>query len=249
MANIIVGNWKMYLDCKKSLELLHNLELENKNLDNVDLVICPTFIALPKSINEHKNNKIHFGAQDCFWEKTGTYTGEVSPIDLKELGCEYVIIGHSERRKYQQETDEMINKKVIAALQAGLTPILCVGESKEEREENKIDEVIANQLVIGLSNIHEAEKIIIAYEPIWAIHGTGEACSVVDAVQVHRYIRTVLDELLPKVATPILYGGSVDDQNVVDYVKEPEIAGVLVGNASTKLESFSNIINKINELS
>ncbi len=249
MTKIVAANWKMYLGKAGALELWQNLKPTLKNLGDINLIICPPFTSLA-DLSEVTNfgHQIFLGAQDCFWEDQGAYTGEISPKYLEALGCKYVIVGHSERRRYFRETDEMINKKIKAALANDLTPIFCVGETKEERQADKVKEIVADQLKRGLVDVEltSDQEIIIAYEPVWAI-GTGVACSVEDAVAVHRLIIQELKKILSKPA-PILYGGSVDEKNVADYVQEKEIDGVLVGGASTKLASFSQIIAKINEL-
>jgi len=178
MKPLIVANWKMNpVTMKEAEELFNSVSEGVKNIENVDVVICPPFVFLQTT--NYKLQTIKLGAQDCYWEEKGAYTGEVSVAMLKEIGCKYVIIGHSERRKYFNETDEMVNKKVKTTLEAGLIPILCVGETEGEREMDKTEEVLEKEIKDGLNGV-DVSRIIIAYEPIWAI-GTGNPCNVEEA--------------------------------------------------------------------
>lgn len=244
MKNIIVANWKLNpLTKEESIKLFDAIENGVDN-NNSDIVICPPFIFL-SVLGESKNIKL--GAQNCFWEKKGAFTGEISPEMLKDLGCEFVIIGHSERRQYFNETDEVINKKLKAAIGAGLKPILCVGETESQREVGETDEVIAKQIIEGLTGILEEEfkNIIIAYEPVWAI-GTGNACEAEEANRMAETIRKVVAKTYSKKVSenlPILYGGSVNSDNSKKYINQTEINGFLVGGASLKAEEFLKIIN------
>jgi triosephosphate isomerase len=234
----IVANWKIYLNRKSSLELLRNIQYP---VSNIRTIVCPSFAAL-SDIIKNKPSGIEIGAQNCFWEARGAYTGEVSPVDLAELGVKYVIIGHSERRKYLKETDEMVNLKLKAAMAAGLIPILCVGETAEEREKGSAEAIVLNQLKKDLDgvNVKKGQKIIIAYEPVWAI-GTGNSCEPAEAVRMHELIKK-------EIKAPVLYGGSVDDRNVLSYLKESAVDGVLVGGASTKLDVFGSLLKKVSSV-
>jgi triosephosphate isomerase len=184
-----------------------------------------------------RNSRFKLGAQNMHWERSGAYTGEISGLFLKAVGCEYVVVGHSERRHVMGETDEMINKKLKTALEIGLIPIFCVGETEAEREEGNTEAVIERQIKQGMEDIeNEAHKIIFAYEPVWAI-GTGKTATPEQVVAVHKFIRSML-----KKPSTILYGGSVKPDNVDSLMKEEEIQGALVGGASLKPESFARII-------
>ncbi|MBI5023065.1 MAG: triose-phosphate isomerase [Candidatus Magasanikbacteria bacterium] len=239
MSKLIVANWKMYLSPKDSVELFGAVAKKSKT------VICSSFIALNQLSALAKKSGIGLGAQDCFWDNRGAYTGEVSPLDLKDLGCEYVIVGHSERRNYFKETDKMVGKKVKAALVAGLTPILCVGENESERKKGKASARVEEQLEYALDGLGKklrAEQwIIIAYEPVWAI-GTGNACDPETAVKMHQMIKEKIAKLISVKNVRVLYGGSVDDKNIASYLKNTEIDGALVGGASTKKDVFMSLL-------
>lgn len=245
---LIVANWKMNLSPKNSLEFLRKLKTYNFKLKTFELVICPSFLSLPeiKSLIPDFKFLIHVGAQDCFWAERGAYTGEISPADLREIGCKYVIIGHSERRQYLKETDEMINFKLKAALSAGLVPIFCLGESQSERDRGQAESRVRIQLKAGLTGISlkKNQKIFIAYEPVWAI-GTGKFCPPNEAVRMHHLIKKEAGRFLKIKNVPVLYGGSVDDKNVADYLKQEEVDGVLVGGASAKADIFLSLLRKI----
>jgi triosephosphate isomerase len=230
MNKIIIANWKMNVS---NLTDWSNL----KKPEGVEIVICPPFTHIEKLAKFLKENNVKLGAQNCFYEQKGAYTGEISPIMLKNLGVEYVIIGHSERRNYLKETDEMINKKVLAALKAGLKIVLCVGETLEQREKGLVKEVIENQLEKDLKVIQDS--FIVAYEPVWAI-GTGNYCQPEDALEMIKFIKNIVN-------FKVIYGGSVDSKNIAGYVKYPEIDGALVGGASLKIDEFKKIINEVSK--
>jgi len=243
---IIAGNWKMYNTMSESKKMLKELiPLIHKNTNEV--IICPNYTSLAEIFELLKDSDIKLGAQNMHFEDKGAYTGEVSPVFLKEIGVDYVILGHSERRKIFGESDELINKKVKAALKHGLNPILCVGETLEEREQNITFKIIKEQLESCLANLEKAnlDKLVVAYEPVWAI-GTGKTATKEDANEVIGYIRKWLSECIsPKIAssTRILYGGSVKPNNIKELMEMNEIDGALVGGASLKAEDFSKIIN------
>lgn len=215
---------------------------------NIEVIICPSFTRLGEIKRKLKDEQMPFklGAQDCFWEESGAYTGEVSPCDLKNIGCEFVILGHSERRIYFGETNETLIKKINAALAAGLIPIFCVGETKEDRASGKTEAIIKKQLKALIGVKINNERFLIAYEPMWAI-GTGKACSSTEAVRMHDFIKKEVRMILGKEA-PILYGGSVDSANVSSYLANASIAGVLVGGASAKKEIFVKLLLKANQM-
>ena len=215
-------------------------------LDKVSVVVCPPFTVLGDVYRIIKDSPVKLGAQDIFWEREGAFTGEISPIMLKDVGCSFVIIGHSERRKYFGEDNEIVNKKVKSALMEGLIPIVCVGEKLEERNLGKTLEVVDDQIKGALKDLKEEdlERVVIAYEPVWAI-GTGINATPSQAEEVHSFIRKTIKELYSLDISKkilILYGGSVSPKNIEDLIKEEDIDGALVGGASLKSDSFAEII-------
>jgi len=243
---IIAGNWKLNNGEKEAVELVTALRNDLVDVNTVDIVVCPVFTVLPVVHDVLLESNIGLGAQNMFWENSGAFTGEISAPMLKDIGVQYVIIGHSERRQYFKETDEMVNKKVKAALMHGLTPIVCVGEVLEEREADKTFEVIERQCRGGLSGLSsdEVQKIVLAYEPVWAI-GTGKTATPQQAQDVHKFIRDLLVKLYSDATAQsirIQYGGSVKPDNSAQLMSQPDIDGALVGGASLKADSFSEII-------
>jgi triosephosphate isomerase len=236
----------MYKTTAESRTLVQGLK-EKALPAGVEVVLCPPFTALATVAQLITGTEIGLGAQDLFWAEEGAYTGEISPVMLKELGCTYVIIGHSERRQYFGETDESVNKKAQAALEHGLKPIICVGESLEQREAGETDAFVSGQVKKALAGLAPASipQVVIAYEPIWAI-GTGRSSSSDDANQVIALIRqTIADQFTSELANQvrIQYGGSVKPENITEYMAQPEIDGALVGGASLKAESFYGILS------
>lgn len=245
---IIAGNWKMYKTAAEAVLLVQDLDKKLGFFDDVEVVVCPPFTDLKSvaTIIEADKLDIKLGAQDTHWEEEGAYTGEVSPLMLKDLGVEYVIVGHSERRQFFGETDETVNKKVKAAISHGLRPIVCVGESLEQRDQGITNKVVQDQLVNGLSGVakEQAAAMVIAYEPIWAI-GTGRNATPETANDVIRHIRAVFGSLFsPEAARQvrIQYGGSVKPENIGLFMEEPDIDGALVGGASLDAKSFAAIV-------
>ncbi len=241
----VAGNWKMNKSVQDSISLVKELMSGLDSIENVDSIICPPFIALATVSDLVKKSKIALGAQNHYWEEKGAFTGEVSSGMVAEI-AEYVILGHSERRAYFQDTDEAVNKKVLAALKVGLKPILCVGETLDENESGKTGEVVKRQLTNALTNvsIEDFGNIMIAYEPVWAI-GTGKAATAEGANQVIKeFIRDEVSSLYsPEAADKvrILYGGSVKPENAKEYFQQPDIDGALVGGASLKADAFIEI--------
>jgi triosephosphate isomerase len=239
MKPLIVANWKMNPQTEKEAkELFNSVKAGVRNIKMAEVVICPPFIYLASIKGE--------GAQNCCWEEKGAYTGEISALMLKDLGVEYVILGHSERRKYFKETDEEINKKIKKAIGAGLKVILCIGESAEEWKEGKKSQVLKAQLENDLDKIarEEIKSISVAYEPIWAI-GTGNSCSVDETMKSALFIRQTLTNLYNREIADkarILYGGSVNGENSGPYIKEALANGLLVGGASLKADEFIKIV-------
>lgn len=242
---IIAGNWKMNKNVSEALELVKELKTIERST-NVETVLCVPFTNLWQVKSEIEGTDIKLGAQNMHWEESGAYTGEISPLMLKEIGVDYVILGHSERRQYFNETDETVNKKVKTALEKRFYPIICVGETLEEREANKEKEVVKRQVLKALEGIDtsDIEKIVIAYEPIWAI-GTGRTASSSDANDMIKFIRETVEGKFGKVSNDmrIQYGGSVKPSNVSEIMAESDIDGALVGGASLKAEDFAKLIN------
>lgn len=244
---VIAGNWKMNYDLNQSVAFIKHLKEEViKKERNCNIIICPNYVALSEARTILKDSPIKLGAQNIYFEDSGAFTGETSADMIKSAGCEYVILGHSERRTIFKESDELINKKIKQALKHNLKPIFCIGETLEEREKNLTTEVVKNQLEFGLQNINAEEmlKIIIAYEPVWAI-GTGRNATPEQAQEVHAFIRhfiTVEYGLEVGDRVIIQYGGSVKPENAKDLLSQPDIDGALVGGACLKVESFIGII-------
>ena len=249
---MIAGNWKMYKDVKQAVELTNEIKRDVYDISNVDVVVCPSFVALVEVADMIVESNVDLGAQNCYWEDEGAYTGEVSVPMIKSTGCKYVIIGHSERRKLFNETDATINKKIKAAIDGGLIPIFCVGETLEEKEAGKTIDVVKNQVVEGLKGFDERyiDSLIIAYEPVWAI-GTGKTATPEQAQEVHFMIRGLIKELYSETLSEskrILYGGSVKPDNINELMSEKDIDGGLIGGASLKSESFAAIIKSTSKL-
>ncbi len=243
---IIAGNWKMNKTISEAIDFVRQLKALVAEPGEIDIIIAPTFTALQAVSREIEGSNIELAAQDVFWEPRGAYTGEISPIMLKDVGCRYVIIGHSERREYFGETNGSVWKKIKASLALDLHPILCVGEALEEREAGKTYDVIkiqVNQCLKGFSP-DEMERMIIAYEPIWAI-GTGKTATPKQAEEVHAFIREQLAQITHREVSQgvrIQYGGSVNQDNISGLMAQPNIDGALVGGASLKPDSFSRIV-------
>lgn len=239
---LVAGNWKMNKTVAEAHELVSVMSPKLREISNVEKVLCPPFIAIPALAELLGGSGIGIGAQNLHWEEKGAFTGEVSPGMVKEF-CQYVILGHSERRTYFGETDESVNKKLHAALQAGLIPIVCVGETLEQYEAGSTSDVVNRQIRVGLAGVEAASaaRIVVAYEPIWAI-GTGKASSGENANFVHqKVIRPALGALLSAQmadAIRILYGGSVTAANASEFFAYPDIDGALVGGASLKPDEF-----------
>lgn len=240
---VIAGNWKMNMLPNEAIEFMMQLEPMVKDTKN-EVVICAPFTDLFYTINCAQDTNIHIGAQNMHWEEKGAYTGEVSPSMLKSINCEYVIIGHSERRQYFAETDEIVNRKVKAALEYGLKPIICVGETLEEKEDGKTVEVITGQISKALKDLtlEDLRTIIVAYEPIWAI-GTGKTATKEDANNSIKAIREQISKDFGTDDVTILYGGSVKPSNAKELFQMPDIDGGLVGGASLKVDLFGQIVN------
>lgn len=244
---LIAGNWKLFKTADETTDYINKLKELLTSAVEVDVTLSPTFPALEAAVRAAAGTSIRIAAQNVFWEKEGAFTGEVSAGMLKAVGVDQVIIGHSERRQYFGETDETVNRRVTAALEGGLDPILCVGETLEEREGNRTLEVLETQVVKGLENVDEesALRLTIAYEPVWAI-GTGKTATPGMAQEAHAFIRELFERNFNKKlanSLRILYGGSVKPENASALMAEVDLDGALVGGASLKPESFFGIIN------
>ncbi len=255
MRNLVIGNLKMnILSPEEGKEYLGKLkkELEGKKFSKTDIILCPTFVQL-ENFKKGKSKKVVLGAQDMFPEQKGSYTGETSPLMLKNFSCEYVILGHSERRRYQAETDEEINLKVISALKNNLSPILCVGETLGEREGGRIKEAITKQVKNGLQDVSRGkiEKVIIAYEPIWSV-GTNQVPTTNEIMEVKVLIQKILVENFGSrwaQKVMVIYGGSVNTQTVSDLCLESGMQGALIGRESLIPKEFIRIAEKFENYS
>lgn len=246
---MIAGNWKMNTTVSEAIELVNKMRQGLDQIDNVDKVICPPFISLPAVKELIKGSSLKLGAQNIYFEEKGAYTGEISPLMLADL-CQFVIIGHSERRQYFNETGEITNKKIRAALTVKLQPILCVGEKLEENEAGKTEEIVTGQLRASLAGLDYLTGLIIAYEPIWAI-GTGKAATAKQANETIGLIRHDIFELYSERAAQdvrILYGGSVTAANATEFINQSEIDGALVGGASLRANEFLSIVKQTAEI-
>ncbi|MCM8783401.1 MAG: triose-phosphate isomerase [Candidatus Omnitrophica bacterium] len=252
---IIAGNWKMHKTVTEAIDLVNGLKRNFIDEMEMDIVVCPPYTVLSEVEEVIRDSQIKLGAQDMHWEDKGAFTSEISPLMLKDLGVEYVIIGHSERRQFFGETNETVNRKVKSALKYKLIPIVCVGETLEERKRGETFEVVKDHLENGLGGIEvqEPSDLVIAYEPVWAI-GTGINATASQAEEVHSYIRDFLNKIFGKDIAEgirIQYGGSVKPDNIEDLIREKDVDGALVGGASLDLVSFTEIIKKsqaINQL-
>ena len=243
---IIAGNWKMNKTAEETTKLISELIPLVKDVTDVEIVVCPPFVNIVSAAQALKGTNIKLGAQNMHFEESGAYTGEVAPAMLTSIGVEYVILGHSERRQYFGETDEGVNKKVKAALKSGLKPIVCVGETLEEREAGITAEIVCKQTKLALLGLSadEAAGVVIAYEPIWAI-GTGKTATADDANDTIASIRNAVREAFSNntaLNIRIQYGGSMKPANVAELMAKPEIDGGLIGGASLKAEDFSKVV-------
>ncbi len=243
----IAGNWKMYKTCPEAVETAKKLVRILHGIDHVDVMIAPSFTALASVYEVIKDSSVMIGAQNLFWEKEGAYTGEISPGMIVSSGCRYVIIGHSERRQYFGETDLSVNKKIRAAIKNSLAPVFCIGETEKERDAEDTFNILDKQIKMGLEGFSpdDLQHMILAYEPVWAI-GTGKTATSVQAQEVHRFLRNLIENLFGKRiagSIRILYGGSVKPENIGELMSMPDIDGALVGGASLDAEKFAGIIN------
>jgi triosephosphate isomerase len=243
---LIAGNWKMYKTNAEAVATAGRLVELVADTSDVDIMIAPVFTALDPVAKVVNGSRVGLGAQNLYWEKEGAYTGEISADMIVSAGCRYAIIGHSERRQYFGETDETVNKRIKAAIAAGLIPVFCIGETESERESGKTFSVLDKQVKDGLKDrvVDELGTLVIAYEPVWAI-GTGKTATSDQAQETHKYIRSLVNDIFGAAladSVRILYGGSVKPANVAELMAMPDIDGALVGGASLDAESFSRIV-------
>jgi triosephosphate isomerase len=245
---IVAANWKMNMTQREAARFVDSLVLELDDVRDVEVVIVPPFTIIPKvaELLEAKAQSIKLGAQNMYWERSGAFTGEISAAMLRDFFVHYVVLGHSERRQYFGETDEIVNKKVRAALEATLRPIVCVGETLEQRDKGNVEKILSIQLRGSLKDLNEKElqEIVVAYEPVWAI-GTGHNATPQQAQEAHAFIRHTLSEISDETTADrirIQYGGSVKPENARDLMTQADIDGALVGGASLDPRSFAQIV-------
>ncbi len=243
---LIAANWKMFKTIPEAVSFISSVQEEAGPVNDREVVIAPAFTALQAVREKLNRNGYKLAAQNCWWQEKGAFTGEVSPVMLKDLGCDYVIVGHSERRQIFGETDEVIRQKASAVFSHGMVPIVCVGEILDQREQGRTFDVVGGQVKEGLSGVGRgnASRLVVAYEPVWAI-GTGKTATPAQAQEVHAFIRRTLESLFDKELANkvrILYGGSVKPDNVDALMAEADIDGTLVGGASLEVGSFKRLI-------
>jgi triosephosphate isomerase len=244
----IAGNWKMYKTVQDAVVFVKELKSAVKDVVDVEIVVAPPFTAVHAVAEAARNSNIGVAAQDVYWEREGAFTGEVSPAMVKEAGAEYVIVGHSERRRLFGETDTVVNRKVAAAIGAGLTSIVCIGETLEEREREQTFTVLDRQIKDGLDGFsaEQVAELVVAYEPVWAI-GTGRTATSAQAGEAHAHIRKRLRQWFGGDAADrchVIYGGSVKPDNIRELIAEPDVDGALVGGASLDVRGFTEIVTK-----
>jgi triosephosphate isomerase len=244
----IAGNWKMFKTVAEAVVFVKELKLAVKDLDRVEIALAPPFTALHAVAEAARNTNIGVAAQDVYWEREGAFTGEISPAMIKEAGAEYAIVGHSERRRLFGESDAIVNRKAMATIAAGLTPIVCIGETLEERERDETLAVLDRQIKDGLGEMSAAQmaEIVIAYEPVWAI-GTGRTATAAQAGEAHAHIRKRLRQWFGADAADrchIIYGGSVKPDNIRELIAEEDVDGALVGGASLDVRGFTEIVSR-----
>ena len=245
---LIAGNWKMYKTVSETVKYVKEFRSLVKDAQGVEIVVAPTFTAVHAAVEAARNSNVGIAGQDLHWEREGAFTGEVSGSMLREAGAEYVIVGHSERRTWFGETDDSVNRKTVAAFAAGLVPIVCVGETLDQRDRNETLDVLDRQIKLGLAGISAAqlEQLVIAYEPVWAI-GTGRNATPAQAQAAHAHIRSRLRQWFRADAAEhchVIYGGSVKPDNISDLVAQPDVDGALVGGASLDVRAFADIVFK-----
>jgi len=244
---LIIGNWKMKLGPSESLKLANKLARASAKYKAVKAIVCPSFTEIAAVGEIMKGKNIKLGAQDCFWKEMGEFTGEISPKFLKEYGVEYIIIGHSERRHYIHATNEMINEKIKALLKIGITPIMCIGETFEQRQEGEKEAILIKEIIDGLKEVwlNKSSNLIIAYEPIWMI-GSGQEIDPSEVEHTHQVIKQALYDIFPDTMVDeqikIIYGGSVNPENITAFLEQEAVDGALIGGSSLDEAKFSAIV-------
>jgi triosephosphate isomerase (TIM) len=244
----IAGNWKMFKTVHEAVVFVKELKNDVRDIGDVEIVVAPPFTALHAVAEAARNSNVGVASQNLYWEREGAFTGEIAPGMVKEAGAEYAIVGHSERRRLFGETDVIVNRKVMAAIGAGLTPIVCVGETLEERERNETLAVLDRQIKDGLDRLSadQVAELVVAYEPVWAI-GTGRNATSAQAGEAHAHIRARLRQWFGADAADrchVIYGGSVKPDNIRELIAEPDVDGALVGGASLDVRSFTDIVTR-----
>jgi len=244
----ICGNWKMYKTVADAVKYVKEFRAMVKDVSGVEIVLAPTFTALHAAAEAARNSNVAIAAQDLYWEREGAFTGEISAPMIREAGAEYVIVGHSERRTLFGETDTTVNRKAVAAFAAGLTPIVCIGETLDQRERNETFDVLDRQIRVGLDGLTQEQMalLVLAYEPVWAI-GTGRNATPAQAAEAHGHIRQRLRQWFGGEAADqchVIYGGSVKPDNIRDLITQPDVDGALVGGASLDIRGFFDIVSR-----
>jgi triosephosphate isomerase len=244
----IAGNWKMFKTVDEAVKYVKELRGLVKDIDDVEIVVAPTFTALHATAEAARNTNVGISSQDLFWEREGAFTGEISGAMIREAGAEYAIIGHSERRTFFGETDATVNRKLAAALANGLTPIVCIGETLDQRDRNETFDVLDRQIKQGLDGVtaEQLAQLVVAYEPVWAI-GTGRNATPAQAAEAHGHIRSRLRQWFGVDGADqchVIYGGSVKPDNIADLIAQPDVDGALVGGASLDVRSFFDIVSR-----
>ena len=244
----VAGNWKMFKTVAEAVKFIKEFRAMVKDVEGVEIVVAPTFTALHAAAEAARNSNVGISGQDLYWEREGAFTGEVSGAMVREAGAEYVIIGHSERRTLFGETDPHVNRKVVAAFANSLTPIVCIGETLDQRERNETFSVLDRQIKQGLDGLtgEQLGQLVVAYEPVWAI-GTGRNATPSQAAEVHSHIRSRLRQWFGQEAAElchVIYGGSVKPDNIGDLISQPDVDGALVGGASLDVKSFFEIVSR-----
>ncbi len=243
---VIAGNWKMNKKVNEAIDLVTNLKPLVEGINQITIIVCPPFTSLYPVSQIIKQTNIELGGQNCYLKESGAYTGEIAPQMLQDVGCQWTILGHSERRQYFNETDSLLNQKLKYVMGTGLKVMFCVGETLDEREGNQMESVLRRQITEGLRDLtpEQLKSVVVAYEPVWAI-GTGKTATKEQAQEAHAFIRSLIEKEFGKVVAenlPIQYGGSVKPENAKELISQPDVNGFLVGGASLVAESFSQII-------
>lgn len=243
---VIAGNWKMNKKVNEAIDLVSSLKPLVEGINQITIIVCPPFTSLYSVSQIIKGTNIELGGQNCYLKESGAYTGEIAPQMLQDVGCNWTILGHSERRQYFNENDSLLNQKLKYVISTGLKVMFCIGETLDEREENRMESVLRRQIIEGLRDLtpEQLKNVVIAYEPVWAI-GTGKTATKEQAQEAHAFIRSLIERQFGKAAAenlPIQYGGSVKPENAKELISQPDVNGFLVGGASLIAESFSQII-------